>query len=119
MDEGCLINFESLKEGDTVFSISLGYLIVSEVDYERKRYPIECKSKSNSNLTHIFTKDGKIHEDEVYPNLYSNDPFKYAFNKVREHRVEVYRANQENNKLWTANQQMKKEIEMLRQTKDV
>lgn len=119
MDQGCLINLESLKEGDIVFSILRGNLTVVEINRLSNRSAIKCESIDNQNgNNYFFSKEGYYIEDAAYPDLYSKDPFKYAFDKVREYKVDVYRANQENNQLWTANQQMKKEIEMLRQTKD-
>jgi hypothetical protein len=123
MDSGCLIDFETLKEGDEVFHITKGKVVVIEIDEEKRNetYVIQCSTLNEDgfNDTWSFDKKGREFKDDVYPTIYKKDPFKFAFGLVKEHRNEVYKSNQENNKLWTANQSMKKEIKMLRQAKVV
>jgi hypothetical protein len=93
MDSGCLIDINNLKVGDLVFDIIRGEGIVVEIEFKGKsgataitNYPIECEFNSEGKIS--YTIDGKEFENHIYPSLYSKDPFKYAFNLVREEKLE-------------------------------
>lgn len=87
--KGCLIDFDTLKPGDVLFDISNGEVIVERIEYddEDDEYPVKCtKERDHHHIPEQFhyTKLGKDYEHEIYPKVYTQDPFKYAFNIARE-----------------------------------
>lgn len=119
MDNGCLIKFEDLKVGDELFDTTYGEMIVNRIDVEEVDYPIRCNKKTSKNNSGTYTKDGKVLMSAIFPRLFSKDPFKYAFEQVKDYRRQTYIANQENNRLWTENQELKEKIKILQRKKDV
>jgi hypothetical protein len=85
--KGCLIDIKKLSPGDILFDIFNGEVTVYEIDNNDDDYPIKCikiRDDNRESEQFYYTRLGKDCKHEVYPKVYTQDPFKYAFNIARE-----------------------------------
>ena len=96
---GCLIEFDKLEHGDTLFHITKGEVFVIEVDsditIEGYPYPISIfylkndygekrEYKEGDSPDDYFDTQGRLNRFDKYPTLYSQDPMAFAFLKKKE-----------------------------------
>lgn len=68
-----LIDFDTLKVGDRVWSISEGYVSIHSIS-RMEKYPIKT-SFDYDKRQRTYTYDGKYCDDDQYPSLFRSNPF--------------------------------------------
>src|SRR6478609_3065934 len=88
--EGCLINYNKIKVGDILFHITRGVAKVINVDYKLV-YPITyvLPESINPHREYQCSTSGKHGISDLYPTIYSKDPFKYTLELLRKKQDET------------------------------
>ncbi len=73
-----LINFDSLKVGQTLFDSQIGEVEIEDLK-DSGMYPIICRTKENGMAT--YTKGGYRHKKDSKPALFKSNPFE-AFEHI-------------------------------------
>lgn len=103
-DRGCLIIFDELKEGDELFHILRGPVIVTELmeydkdnpyrigfTYQEDEAYIKIKTGTNDDSCTIT---GRLYTKDKYPAIYRIDPFKYTAELLHESQNKIKNLNE-------------------------
>lgn len=102
-DRGCLIIFDELKEGDELFHILRGPVIVTELmeydkynpyrigfTYQEDEAYIKIKTGTNDDSCTIT---GRLYTKDKYPAIYRIDPFKYTTELLKDSEIKLKNLN--------------------------
>lgn len=79
-----LIDFDSLKVGDKLWSIELGECVVKKLT-KSITFPIECAASLKK--IEAYSNDGIYYQTNTHPSLFKCNPFEWLANKNNQERV--------------------------------